>query len=354
MAEINLTEIGLYKNRVRQIAEEKIDWATLEGRTIMITGATGMIGKMLIDVLMCRNDERKKKIHVLAVGRNVEKARTRLNDCFERDDFEFLEMDMSDSITTAIDKNIDYMIHAASATHPLQYSNDPVGTIIPNVIGLNNLLKLAVEKKSKRLLFLSSVEIYGENRKDTEKFDEKYLGYIDCNTLRAGYTESKRVGEALCQAYREQHGVDFVTLRLARVFGPTMLMGDSKASSQFIKNALVREDIILKSNGAQEYSYLYVADAVRAILYGLVYGESGEAYNVADKKFDISLKGLAECCAGLVGKKVAFELPSEQEKKGFSKANKALLDGEKFQKIGFSIDGNLKDCLAETLDILSS
>ncbi len=350
MAEVKLTEIDLYRDRIKKIAEEKIEWSKLEDQTILMTGATGMIGKMLIDVLMYKNDKSEKKIHIIGVGRSAEKAKKRLGDYFGREDFEFLEMNISNAVIS--NKKIDYIIHAASATHPLQYSGDPVGTIIPNVIGLNNLLKLAIEEEVKRVIFLSSVEIYGENRGDVEKFDEKYLGYIDCNTLRAGYTESKRVGEALCQAYKEQYGLDFVTLRLARVFGPTMLMGDSKASSQFIKNALAKEDIVLKSKGTQEYSYLYVADAVRAILYGLVVAESGEAYNVADEKFNISLKDFASICAEIAGKKVIFELPSEQEIKGFSKASKALLDGTKFREIGFLIEDSIEDCLSETLNIL--
>ena len=142
---------------------------------------------------------------------------------------------------------IDYVIHAASNTHPVAYASDPIGTITANVFGTQYLLDYAKEADCKRFVFLSSVEIYGENRGDTDKFTEDYLGYIDCNTMRAGYPESKRTGEALCQAYRKQMEMDVVIPRLSRVYGPTMLMSDTKALSQFILKSVKQEDIVLKS-----------------------------------------------------------------------------------------------------------
>ena len=120
--------------------------------------------------------------------------------------------------------------------------------------------------------------IYGENRGDTELFDESYCGYIDCNTLRAGYPESKRCGEALCQAYKKQKGVDVVVARLTRSFGPTLQLTDTKALTQFLKNGLNKENIVLKSAGTQYYSYTYAADAVTGLLTVLLQGESGAAY----------------------------------------------------------------------------
>ncbi len=346
-----ITETESYKRRIEQIVDEIADWAKIGGSSILLTGATGMIGRVLVDVIMARNERSNKKCHLICTGRNVDKAKVRLGEYFNREDFEFREMNINQKIV--FDGKVDYIIHAASSTHPLQYASDPVGAIMPNIIGLNNLLELAVAKKTKKIIFLSSVEIYGENCGNTEKFNEDYLGYIDCNTLRAGYPESKRVGEALCQAYKEQYKLDFVTLRLARVFGPTMLKDDSKACSQFIKNALAGEDIVLKSKGTQKYSYLYAADAVRAILFAIEAGESGEAYNVADEKFDISLRELARLCAESVGRKVVFDVPSEQEAKGFSKATKAMLDASKINEAGFSIVNNIEECIKETIDIMS-
>ena len=157
----------------------------------------------------------------------------------------------------------------------MAYASDPVGTVATNIIGTNNLLKFAAETGCERFVFLSSVEIYGENRGDTEYFTEDYLGYIDCNTLRAGYPESKRCGEALCQAYIRKENMDIVIPRLARSYGPTMLRSDTKAISQFIGNGVRKENIVLKSAGTQLYSYTYVSDAVSGVLYCLLRGECG-------------------------------------------------------------------------------
>ena len=134
------------------------------------------------------------------------------------------------------------------------------------------MLEFAYAHHVVRCAFTSSNEIYGENRGDVEKFGEEYCGYIDCNTMRAGYPESKRCGEALCQAYIKQKGMDIVIPRLTRSYGPTMLMSDTKAISQFIRKAIAGEDIVLKSEGTQYYSYTYMADAVCGLLYVLLLG----------------------------------------------------------------------------------
>ena len=334
-----------YLDRVRELIELDLPWEKIVDKTVVISGATGMVGKMLIDVLI-------ERCKVVAIGRNEKKARERLGKYFDQTNFEFIEADVGSEVPKL--KQADYILHLASATHPKQYATEPIGTITANVLGLKSLLDIAVKLKTERFLFASSVEIYGENRGDVKEFDEKYMGYIDCNTLRAGYPESKRVGEALCQAYGAQHNLSFTIARLARVFGPTMLMNDTKASSQFIKNALNNEDIILKSKGEQEYSYLYVADAVKGILYVLLCGESGEAYNVADEKFNVKLKDFAEVCAKIVGRKVIYDLPSEVEAKGFSKATKALMNSRKIQGLGFKVKGEFSDAVQETIEICRS
>jgi nucleoside-diphosphate-sugar epimerase len=233
------------------------------------------------------------------------------------------------------------------------YSTDPIGTIYSNIIGTANLLEFAYNHETKRCAFASSNEIYGENRGDTELFDEDYCGYIASNTLRAGYPESKRCGEALCQAYIKQKDMDIVIPRFTRSYGPTMLMSDTKAISQFIRKAIAGEDIVLKSEGMQYYSYTYVADAVAGLLFVLLCGECGEAYNIADQSSDIRLKDLAKLIAGCTGKDVVFELPDEVEKAGYSTATVARLDGSKLRELGFSVRYDIKDGITRTVEILS-
>ena len=323
----------IYKHELENLTNQPLPWEKLSGKTIMISGATGMLGKCLIDFLMLKNAAENAKIQIIALSRDEVRAKERFADYWDSELFQYISCDVNKGIPEC--GQVDYIIHAASNTHPLQYSQDSIGTITSNVIGTKNMLDYAVAHGTQRFCFASSVEIYGENRGDVEKFDEKYLGYIDCNTLRAGYPESKRLGETLCNAYGQTYGLDFVIPRLSRVYGPTMLASDSKAISQFIRKAAAGEDIVLKSEGNQKYSYTFVTDAVAGILYCLLLGESGEAYNAADEKSDISLKDLAEYLAQIAGTQVIFELPDEKECRGYSTATKAMLDAGKLESLGW-------------------
>ena len=373
-----------YQADLRAVCGLDLPWEELNGRSILISGATGMIGSTLIDVLMMRNRELEtssgeaagkdnaagRGCRIIALGRSEEKAKNRFREYWEDPRFVFVRCDINDRESLergcveagvcgsqdGSDQNtagtIDYVFHAASNTHPVAYANDPIGTVVTNIIGLDNLLHFASEHGCRRFLFASSNEIYGENRGDAELFDEKYCGYIDCNTLRAGYPESKRAGEALCQAYIRQKGLDVVIPRFTRSFGPSLLRTDTKALSQFIRKGIAREDIVLKSAGTQFFSYTYVCDAVSGLLCCLLKGSCGEAYNIADVSCDITLRDLAQTIADLVGTKVVFDLPDAVEAAGFSKATKARLDSTKLQGLGWKAQFDMKTALDHTIGIM--
>lgn len=339
---------SLYREDVKRIASLDYDWKKLSGKTFMISGATGMIGSFLIDVLMEKAD---LNCHVIALGRSKDKAHKRFEEYWNDEHFRFFETNINEAICLDAEK-VDYVIHLASTTHPKAYATDPIGTITTNIIATDHLLNFAVDKKSERFLFASSVEIYGENRGDTEWFTEDYCGYIDCNTMRAGYPEGKRAGEALCQAYRKQKNLDVVIPRLARTYGPTMLQSDTKAISQFIKNGVDGTDIVLKSDGTQYYSYTYVADAVSGLLFCLLEGASGEAYNIADEASDITLRNLAKIIADYAKKHVIFELPDEVERAGYSKVTKAVMNAAKLKTLGWKAQYDMKNGLERTIEVL--
>ena len=351
---MNLYQNELYLEDVRNTADLPLPWEKLKNRSIMISGAAGLIGSFLVDVIMEKNADDGLNCTVYALGRNEERARERF--CNTADDLHFVFI--RHDVTLPIDREdlgtVDYVLHLASNTHPMQYSTDPIGTITTNITGLKNMLDFAVEHHTARFAFASSNEIYGENRGDAEFFDENYCGIINCNTLRAGYPESKRCGEALCQAYRSQKGLDVVIPRLTRSYGPTMLMSDTKAISQFIKKGVDGENIVLKSAGTQYYSYQYAADSVSGLMTVLLLGEGGEAYNIAEEHSDIMLKDLAAIVAGISGKEVVFEIPDAVEAAGYSTATKARLDGHKLQALGWKPKYDIKSGMERTISILKA
>ncbi len=350
---MNLYNNSLYMDDVKYVAGLGLPWEKLKGKSLMLSGATGLIGSFLVDVLMEKNAAEDLKCTVYALGRNEEKAKARFAKYAGDPRLIFIPYDVKIPFNREDIETMDYVLHLASNTHPMQYSTDPIGTITTNIIGLQNLLDFAVAHNVTRFAFASSNEIYGENRGDTELFDEAYCGYIDSNTLRAGYPESKRCGEALCQAYKAQKGLNVVIPRLTRSYGPTMLMSDTKALSQFIKKGIAGEDIVLKSAGTQYFSYQYMADSVSGLLYVLLCGETGEAYNIAEEHSDIMLKDLAAIIAGFKGKKVVFEIPDAVEAAGYSTATKARLNGHKLAALGWKPRYDIHAGIERTMKILS-
>ena len=344
----------LYLADVAETAHLDLPWEKLQGKSMVISGASGMIGSFLVDVLMEKNRQ-GLYCHIYAIGRNTDGAKKRFAPYWNDANFDFVAWDVSQPHSVDDIPGADYVLHLASNTHPVAYATEPIQTITTNILGTSHLLELAKARQAQRFLLASSCEIYGENRGDVEKFDESYCGYIDCNTMRAGYPESKRCSETLCQAYAKQENMDVVVARISRVYGPTLRITDTKALSQFIGKALSGEDIVLKSEGRQHYSYLHVRDAVSGLLTILLKGEAGEAYNIADEASDIHLRDLAGVIASTAGKKVVFELPDAVEQAGFSTATKALLDGSKLQALGwqahYEIEAGLRQALAVLKDI---
>ena len=328
------------------------DIETLKNKTIFITGANGLVGTFLVDLIMYLNENLNFNTTVVANSRSLNKLKQKYERYLNNSNFKYYIGDINEKIT--YDGKVDYIINCASNTHPLQYSTDPIGTIMTNINGTANVLDFASKINASKTIFLSSVEIYGENINNVERFKEDEMGYINSNTLRAGYNEAKRAGEALCQAYIEQKKLDISLVRLPRLFGPTIKSDDTKALSQFINKALNKEDIVLKSEGNQYFSYLYIADAISGILRTLIAGKKGEVYNLGNIECDIRLKDLAKMIASIAGTEVIFDLPSETEKKGYSKATVARLDYTKaLKELNWVPFYSMKDGLVKTIDILN-
>ncbi len=335
----------LYLEDIESVLTIESDFSRLKNKSILITGATGLIGTILVDMLLFLDKKYNLNLSLILISRNSSRKYPK---CVK-----VLNHDINFPIKT--DRTFDFIIHAASNTHPKQYAAFPVSTITTNIIGTYNLLEMCKKNPQTRFIFLSSVEIYGENlSKDKHPFKETEMGYLDCNTLRAGYCESKRVSESLCQAYKEQYGIEVLVPRLCRVYGPTLKKDDSKVLSQFLKNALENQNIVLKSDGNQFYSYIYSSDAATAIIKIMLDGKNGESYNIADSKSDIKLKDLADLVSSKVGKSVIFKIPETSESKGYSKSTVALLDSKKINALGWNPKYTIEEGIERTLIMLKS
>lgn len=332
----------LYKEDINNVLSLN-DIQSFKGKSFLITGATGLIGVHLIDVLMALGN-----VKVYAVGRDKTKAFSRLGEYYNHPNFNFIEQDVCTPFSKSL--KVDYVIPGASNTHPLAYSQYPVETIMTNIKGAEYALNLA-QRCNATVLYLSTVEIYG-NAIGNETFTEDYTGKLNLSTSRSCYTESKRLCEAMCQSYISEYKLNIKIARLSRVFGPTMLESDSKASSQFIKNAINNENIILKSQGNQYFSYTYVSDVIAAMFQILLHGETGKPYNISNEYMNVHLKDFAQICAAYNKQEVIYELPTEIEKKGYSTAINAILDNTRLKNIGFTPRYTIEDAIRRTIEIL--
>lgn len=339
----------LYKEDIAYITDFELNWEKLKNSTILVTGATGLIGTVLVDALMYKNNTNNMNMKIIASSRNEQKLTNRFRKHLSNKLFLPIQADIVSGIK--IDEKIDYIVNLASNTHPGLYAHEPIGTIDTIIFGTKNIFELAHTNQAKRVINVSSVEVYGENIGQLESFSENDSGYINCNTVRAGYAEGKRLSEAMGQAYIVEKGLDIISARLGRVYGATLLETDTKSTSQFIKSAVSHENIILKSSGEQRYSYVYVADSVTAILLLLVQGRCGEAYNIADDEIK-SLYEVAKMLADANDVNVIKQTAELSEERGFSVVQNALMNCEKIKSLGWSAEYMLEAGLARTVSIL--
>lgn len=334
-----------YKDDLIKTANLDIPWEKLSDCNILVTGATGLIGSCLIEVLMLHPD---MQYNVYALGRNENRAKARFTKYMDNPRFHFIKHDITSPLNNDI--KFQYIIHAASNASPNFFVTKPVEVMLSNIDGVKNLMNYGINHGLKRMVFVSTGEIYGEG--NVQEFTEEYSGYVDCTKLRSCYPTSKRAAENLCIAYSAEYGIETVIARPSHVYGPQFTESDNRVYAQFIKNILTNENIIMKSTGAQIRSWCYVVDCVSALLYIMLKGENSQAYNIADEKSNISIKELAEMIAEISGKKVVMNLPSDIEKAGYNIVTQSVFSTEKLKSLGWRIKGTMKDKIETTINEL--
>ena len=331
-----------YKQDILNIFQANLPWGELSGCNILITGATGLIGGCLVETLMMNP---KRDCQVYASGRNLARVMKRFKDFANDENFHFLKYDVIEPLDSDI--RFDYIIHAASNGSPNFFAQKPVEVMKSNLYGLVNLMEYGLAHGMKRMLYLSSGEVYGEG--DGRVFTEDYSGYVDCTKPRSCYPSSKRAAETLCVSYVEEYGADVVIARPCHVYGPHFTEQDNRVYAQFIRNVLSGEDIVMKSTGEQFRSWCYVVDCVSALLHILLKGKCGEAYNIADEKSNISIRELAETIAEIGSQNIVTNAPNTDEKKGFNVVTKSVFSTRKLEYLGWKSICSIKEGLQHTI-----
>lgn len=298
---------GIYKRNkiiehdLENIYQRNIPWNRLEHKTVLITGAYGMLASYVVYMLMYLNEKKGMDISVIALVRSKEKFEKRFG---KLNDHPYLTV-YEDVLKKPLDmkESVDFIIHAASLASPQHYTVSPIEVLTPNVMGHYYLLELASQKKVEGYLFFSTGDIYGAVGNATAISETDY-GVMDTLDLHSCYGESKRMGETMCKAWFHQKQVPTKIARIWHTYAPTMdIANDPRVFASFVKDVIQGNDIVMKSDGSGKRSFCYISDAVAAYFLILLYGEAGEAYNVCNTEEFHSIREVAEIVAGLYPEK---------------------------------------------------
>lgn len=322
----------------------------LAGKSIMITGCTGLVCSAVVDIIIYWNETHEEKIKVIAASRSKKKVTERFSPYVNKEWFVFVPYDAI-STTNQLTISCDYIIHGASNASPDKIVKEPVETMMSNIVGIKCLLDYAKEKGIKRLLYISTSEVYGNKEHDRPSKTYEYGG-INLLNSRNSYSVGKCAGETLCASYYDEYGVESVIVRPGHIYGPTATKFDRRVSSVWAYAAAHKEDIIMKSDGSQLRSYCYCLDSATAILKILLKGDPIKAYNISNPESVINIREMAKIIAEFAGVELKTELPTDEEKKKFNPMSNSSLDSSELQSLGWKGLFNAKRGLNHTVRIL--
>lgn len=330
------------------ILNNPIDWERFRGKTVLITGATGRLGMYLVEAINKADIDWNLNITILALARNEKKLAEVFGASLQLPNIHPLVQDIEEPIRW--DGDVHYIFHTAGLASPRDFTRWPVNTLWGHVQGTRNVLELAREKKSEKVLYVSTVEIYGEWTKE-EEIREEDMGPIYCDHARACYPEAKRLCETMLASYEAQYQVPYMGIRLCHTFGPGISLEDGRAFSEFICNVIEGKDIILQSEGNAVRTYTYVADAIGAMLLAFTKGKD-HYYNIANLENLISIRELAELIAGLdVKGKVKVQYAEQNgQKLNYLPFKLGIMNVDRITELGWRPQVGLRDAFRYTLE----
>lgn len=335
---------------IASIIDEPIRWDKLKNRKVLITGASGMLGRYLTGVLVELN-KRGHNTDIYVLVRHPEKLSEEI-----RSQVSILQQSVTEPIRT--DTAFDYILHTASPASPLIMREDPVGTIAANTLGAWNTLQLAHRSNASGYLFLSSREIYGQPLPGQEVFTEDTYGFVDPLDPRSCYPEGKKAAETMCATFRAQYGLNTKIVRLAHTFGPGMSVDDGRVQADFLRDVINHRNIVLKSEGLAVRTYTYVRDAVAGIFYILLNSPDEEmVYNISSEASTVSIRQLAQAMVDAFperGLALEFDIPAKAGNTGAAPFTLGTLSSNKLRTLGWDSRVSLKNGIIRTVTHLES
>lgn len=288
---------AVIREDLEEIYARDIGWGALGGKSVLVTGAYGMLASYVMYMLLYLREEKHISVSPIAAVRDRGRFAGRFGGFPGAERVAVIESDLSGALRT--DMPVDYIVHAASLASPQHYGVRPIDVLLPNVVGSYHLLNLAAEKRAEGYLLFSTGDVYGAPEGASAVTESDY-GAMDPLDIHNCYGESKRMAETMCMAFLRQKGVPVKIARIWHTYAPTMdIAGDPRVFSSFVGNIVRGEDIVMKSDGASRRSFCYISDAVAGYFTVLLKGEAGVAYNVCNESQTVSVAELAETLAGL-------------------------------------------------------
>lgn len=315
------------------MCQADLPWQQLEGKTVLVTGATGMLASYVTWLLLYLHEEAGIDVSVVALCRNPQKAEHYFSPYVGKPYFSMLTQDVCNPIV--YDGAVDYIFHLAGNASPHFINTDPVGIMKGNLLGTMNVLDWARVSGVAKVIFASTREVYGKNE-EAELLDEQAYGTLDPQDDRSCYPESKRAAETLLRSYFLQYGIPYNIVRIAHSYGPTMrLENDGRVMADLMGDVVAGRDIVLKSSGEAVRAFLYVTDAVVGMFTVLFHGETAKAYNLANETEPVSIKDLAQLLAALREDRKIQVVVSEGGQKGYCAYRRTALDTTAIAQLGW-------------------
>lgn len=330
------------------ILNNPIEWEQFRNKTVLVTGATGRLGMYIVEALNKADIDWNLNMTIIALARSKEKLQKVFGNSLKLPNLHTLVQDITEPINW--DGDVHYIFHTAGAASPMDFTNAPVDTLWGHLQGTRNVLELAREKKSEKIMYVSTVETYGEWTSG-EGIREEDMGVMRHDNARACYPEAKRMCETMFASYEAQCGIPYVGVRLCHTFGPGIALDDGRAFAEFIRNVIDGKDIVLQSDGSAARTYTYVADAIGAMLLAFTKGKE-HYYNIANLENLVTIRDLAQLIADLDPKgKVSVKYADEQNAKlKYLPFTLGIMNVDRIMNLGWRPQVGLEDAFRYTLE----